>query len=1337
MKSKGSNKKRTSIFKRILLPLLVMLLIEAVAFFLAFRLSGTRVSLIDNAKDSLRQSLEKRELSLNRELTEQSLSLNEVSTYIDSLVSELDIKGTVTEYLNSDKNSNDFLIATAGELLLNMRIHSGSGIFVILSNGMEDGYSTTEMSFDGIYLRNTSNDTNHQNILIERGSEQVFTALGIPMDSYWKPNFRYDPSDERSMEYYFSSFLAAKADSSLNESDYGYWSLPFSLSGVKGSYDVITYTQPLISDSGEVYGVIGIEVPVKKLMSILNMDKSSAVNIGYAVARYDKKVGTSEGVEVMATSGASVAQICKYGDIISFGNTDLGEEIFQLNQRKWFGSDVYAGINDTKLYGSNAVFADQQWSVIAFTDSNSFYVTTNKVIISIIIAALAALASGVILIVATARKITQPIIRTCENVHRISGNYEFLDKTGVSELDELIDAMNISVEKRRNMELQLREERQRFLTALESSSDILFEYECSSDTLTLFNLDAEEQVQVLPNMSENIVAIVHPDDIHLIEELLVSTENRHIECRVREELGLDLGFHWSRVSCKPVRDSDDNITKYVGNMKDIRNEKALALAKEEAMKRDCITGLYYADEASIRIKRRLENPNITGHSALILVDLDNFTELNGYYGVYHCDVILSQIGRFIKNSLSEGDIASRFGGDEFLILINRKNKNNINVYTEKLHKHISEIYTGDNQNLTLTSTTVVAGAEKGDNLETLLKLLKSTIVKEKISRKNSITYCNKSGFDADSAASELKINEIVSKYNAEEYQLSTMVFNIFERANDLGSSINVLLAEIGEQYNLDSIIIHEFDMDFYTSVITNEWYSKKGGMLQSDMDRHYNAWNTGLVKKPPTIKRYTEKEMKLICDQYLNQDTFAIDKNSHLWSHKQNIESGKDNIGFYDKPVLSYSIIDTGEIYGCIIFSSNDINRCWTREEVGEIREIVKIMSAYVVKSKHDLASKAKSDFLSRMSHEIRTPMNAIIGMTHIARNSTEDKEKLDDCLRKIDSSTKYLISLINDILDMSKIESGKMVLAPQPNDINQLIDGLSIVIETTTSAKNISFVIERNISYSSLVFDNMKLNQVLINLLGNAVKFTPHGGSIRLRIEELEQTENNITLRFDVIDTGIGISEENRKRIFNSFEQAESTTSLRYGGTGLGLSISSNIVKMMGGSLRVESKLNEGSDFYFILTFEKAEEIEKPDAKPAKNKETEDDSTVLSGKRVLIVEDNELNIEIADAILTELGAETEMAENGQIAVDKFSASEVDYYDLILMDIRMPVMDGLTATRAIRTLERPDARTVPIVAMSANAFDEDMKTSIDSGMNGHLAKPIDIPKLIETFKSLF
>ncbi len=1334
MKSKGSNRKRTSIFKRIFFPLLAMLLIEAVTFFLAFRLSGTRLSLIDNAKDSLRQSLEKRELALNRELTEQSLSLNEVSSYIDGLVKELDTKGSVAEYLNSDKNSDKFLIDTAGELLLNMRIHSGSGTFVILSNGMEDGYLTEEMSFKGIYLRNTNSDSSHSNILIERGSEQVFTALGIPMDSYWSPHFKYDPNEEKSMEYYFESFLAAKADPSLDESDYGYWSSPFTLSGVKGSYDVITYTQPLISDNGEVYGVVGIEVPVKKLMSVLNMDKSSAVNIGYAVARYDKNVGTAEGVEVMATSGASVEQVCKFGDIISFGNTDLGSEIYQLNQRKWFGSDVYAGINDTKLYSNSAVFSAQQWSVIAFTDSNSFYVTTNKVVINICIAAAVALASGLILVLLTARQITYPIIRTCENVHRISGSYEFLEKTGVSEVDELIDAMNLSVEKRMNMELQLREERQRFLTALESSSNILFEYECGSDTLTLYNLDAEEQVQVVPNLSESIIAIVHPDDIHLIEELLVSTENRHIECRVREELGLDLGFYWSRVSCKPVRDDENNIVRYVGNMKDIRNEKALALAKEEAMKRDCITGLYNADEASIRIKSRLDNPNITGHSALILVELDSFTDLNSFYGVYHCDVILSQIGRFIKKSLSEGDIASRFGGDEFLVLLNRKDKDEIKDFAERLHAHIANIYTGENQNLSLNSTIVVAEAAKGDSFEVLLKLLKTTVVKRKTEEKGTITYCSTSGFNVGAVLPELKINEILSKYNPEEYQFSTMVFNIFERANDLNSSINVLLAEIGERYNLDSILIHEVDFDFYTSVITNEWNAEGIESMQSEVERDTDSGNA-FIRKQPGIKRYSEQEMKRIFNRYKTNDTIVLDKNSPLWAVKQKIEGSKETLGFYDKPVLTYSIIDTGELYGCFIFTSNDADRIWKDNEITELREIVKIMSAYVVKSKHDLASKAKSEFLSRMSHEIRTPMNAIIGMTHIARNSTEDKEKLDDCLKKIDSSTKYLISLVNDILDMSKIESGKMVLAPEPNDINQLIDSLSIVIETTTSAKNIRFIIERSLSHSMLVFDSMKLNQVLINILGNAVKFTPEGGSIRLKVDELEETENTVTLRFDVIDTGIGISEENRKRIFNSFEQAESTTSLRYGGTGLGLSISSSIVKMMGGSLRVDSKLNEGSDFYFTLTFEKSGEIIMAPEKPSKD--VDDDTPVLSGKRVLIVEDNELNIEIADAILSELGAETEMAENGKIAVDMFSASEADYYDLILMDIRMPVMDGLSATRAIRTLERPDARSVPIVAMSANAFDEDMKTSIESGMNGHLAKPIDIPKLIETFRAIF
>ncbi|MBQ7981284.1 MAG: response regulator, partial [Oscillospiraceae bacterium] len=263
-------------------------------------------------------------------------------------------------------------------------------------------------------------------------------------------------------------------------------------------------------------------------------------------------------------------------------------------------------------------------------------------------------------------------------------------------------------------------------------------------------------------------------------------------------------------------------------------------------------------------------------------------------------------------------------------------------------------------------------------------------------------------------------------------------------------------------------------------------------------------------------------------------------------------------------------------------------------------------------------------------------------------------------------------------------------------------------------------------IEHKHLLGDPLKLNQILVNIMGNAVKFTSSGG-IRLKVDEAPtDDEGIINVSFSVKDTGIGISEENLGKIFNSFEQADRDTVRKYGGTGLGLAISSNLVKLLGGKLEVRSELGKGSEFFFTIPM-KITEIPENDGCGC---EGEVDFT---SKRVLIVEDDELNIEIAKTLIEAEGIQTELAENGQAAVDKFCASEENYYDAILMDIRMPVMDGIEATKRIRNTDRLDAFTVPIIAMTANAFDEDMKKSVDCGMNGHLTKPIDMTKVMQTF----
>lgn len=424
---------------------------------------------------------------------------------------------------------------------------------------------------------------------------------------------------------------------------------------------------------------------------------------------------------------------------------------------------------------------------------------------------------------------------------------------------------------------------------------------------------------------------------------------------------------------------------------------------------------------------------------------------------------------------------------------------------------------------------------------------------------------------------------------------------------------------------------------------------------------------------------------------------------------------------------LYSAIYEEGEFKGAIVFEHSDPLFVWPRDMKTKLKEVSKIISTHITKANADIASKAKTEFLSRMSHEIRTPMNAIVGMTSIAQSVVGDDKKVAECLDKINTSTQYLLSLINDVLDMSRIESGSMSVCQEAFRLEKLVSEIVVLMSPQAEDKSIDLVTDCSYADMLLIGDELRLNQVLINIIGNALKFTPEHGTITISVNQIMQEDDAATIRFSVKDTGIGINENNLERIFNAFEQAEANTARRFGGTGLGLAISSNLVKLMGGKLDVKSEEGRGSEFFFTLQFPIALDQEKKavELEPVK----EEEEIQFQECRLLVVEDNDLNAEIAQTVLEMVGIETERACDGQQAVDLFQQSEVGYFDAILMDIRMPVMDGLEATRRIRTLGKEDSRTIPIIAMTANAFDEDMKKSIESGMNGHLSKPIDINKL--------
>ena len=378
-------------------------------------------------------------------------------------------------------------------------------------------------------------------------------------------------------------------------------------------------------------------------------------------------------------------------------------------------------------------------------------------------------------------------------------------------------------------------------------------------------------------------------------------------------------------------------------------------------------------------------------------------------------------------------------------------------------------------------------------------------------------------------------------------------------------------------------------------------------------------------------------------------------------------------------------------------------------------------------------ANQAKSDFLSRMSHEMRTPMNAIIGMTKIAGNS-EDISKLKYCLSIIGVSSEHLLGIINDILDMSKIEAGKLVLENAPMNIEKMLMKVRTIICDTMEKKKqkLNVVLAKDMP-QDYIADDLRLSQVLTNLLSNAVKFTPEHGEITLTVEKTGEQGNMATLRFSVADTGIGMTEDQIAHLFNAFEQLDGSISRKYGGTGLGLAISKSIVEKMGGRIWAESEPGAGSTLVFEVMLERPSRDKNSASESVRESpQTETKTAVpdLSGVNAILVEDVEINREIFIALLEPTRMSIDIAENGLIAVNKFKDNH-EKYDIVIMDIQMPEMDGYQATRTIRQMDVPKAKTIPIIAMTANAFKEDIEHCLACGMNDHLAKPIDEKLVIE------
>ena len=757
------------------------------------------------------------------------------------------------------------------------------------------------------------------------------------------------------------------------------------------------------------------------------------------------------------------------------------------------------------------------------------------------------------------------------------------------------------------------------------------------------------------------------------------------------------GSYWCRQTLSVIRiDKNGAPQLVIGILEDINRQKEMELALLEARSRDRLTGLYNRETGIQMIQDYLSRRPAREHGMLVLLDMDDFDIINQKEGRVFADAVLQETADLLKAETKPDDILIRLGGDEFMLFLKKRDRKTASQTGARLARLARNILEKTERDIQVSVSVGMCSTEAAGDYNPLYRCAASTLkfVKEN-NKGTACCYLDAQIADARLAqidTEEHLINEIETGSSLADGDLSSFALDLLGKTKSLDDAVSLLLARVGKTCGFDRVSIIEANRAYLTYRFSYQWARRRSD-LQLGQDF------------------YVSEEDFELCSAMYDEDGLA----------DHNLRDGISDIA----SCLHAGIWDYGEYVGSMSFEVDKKGFVWTKEHRKLLMELVKIVPSFIMKSKADAISQAKTDFLSRMSHEIRTPMNAISGMTTIAKSVVHDSAKTLDCLEKIESSNVYLLNLVNDILDMSRIESGKLELNYGTLDLSQLLESLNSLFHAQAQEKGLSMRLEDGRVRNRLLrADSLRLNQVLVNMIGNAVKFTSQGG-ITVRVEELE-TEPKAVYRFSVMDTGCGIEPSSLSRIFNPFEQADASTASRQGGTGLGLSISYRLVQMMGGILEVQSEVGKGSRFFFTLAFSYA---------PEEVSEQADTKTPVSlpdfhDRRILLAEDNELNREIAQTLLEMNGLTVECAANGQEALELFCSEEPGRFDAILMDIRMPVMDGLEATRRIRTCGHPDARTIPIIALSANAFDEDSKKSLESGMNGHLSKPIEVEKLL-------
>lgn len=1294
-------KKKKSLWNIFLIPILIIVFVQGAVPFLTLIFSGIR-SNMENAVIGLdSHTVENRKVVLENDMIEQWSSVYKESDSLSSALTKVlsDHQMDMQGFMGSGKVQEEYLETVFYDMVEVLQYNSTSGIFLVLGN---DGDTDSEGEYKGFWVRDSDPQTktaSRTDLLMERGSKVLSQNMSISLDTSWHTDFHFQGNGKRDADdFFYQPYITAEnyVDSRTSMKNLGYWSKPFILEDFyKDNHKMITYSAPLVYDK-TVYGVLGIEVGVNDLTKFFQVkDLDSDLNAGFALV-VDHGNGNYEGI---AGEGALYDAVSRDGS--DFVLEEPVQENLRLVQGAAIGKQqIYGLVSNLELYSRNVPYEDTQWALCGFVTEDSVYGLISDVYERILGAILGSALMAVILVYFLVQYATEPVYHLVESVRGgVKGIHGF-QESGIQELDELHKVIENLTDTQMQTENQLLEEKERYRIAVESSQDAFFTYKCKEKLLEIVNSKGNDGVwdcgkhpEFLDNDS------IHPaDKAKLVNAVKSSDGVLDVDFRLQHANG---EFQWVNLSGSITFDENKERSRVVGCIHNVHQHKLLEQAQKRKQIYDSITSFYRLG-SGLEVVETLCRDDPEG--VLVLLEIQQFSKIDERYGLIFGDIILEQFAGLLAKRFQEdglnGGIYIRAGADQMLVWLPVCTTGPIVRSVQGLEKDFGALT--DEKHLSLSLKCGIAVTGSRNSLSEALEQTKTALTAARHGKQEIMFYEELSTVEK-ACAVDVAFAEVASLERLKEMTLSSIALNLFDRDGDTSVVLDILALKLQEKYHLTDIVITHFNGEYMVNNLLYCWktWEKKDG------------WD-GMV-------HCSEKQYQHFVETQEMQQ--LLTSGESIWKEPliQPFASGRNDIVFH--------MTDNGQYSGSIVFRDIDQDVLEKKEECKCLEEISAIIQNRLNLERHDLSAKAKSDFLARMSHEIRTPMNGIIGMTEIALKDGQTEERRIDCLRKIEYSSEYLLGLINDILDMSKIESGKMRLIEEKCNLMEMIQGLRPLLEAKLNENNIQYIADIQLKNHWFMADSLRLNQVLVNLLGNALKYSRPDGHVWLTVRETEEEKGFSNLYFQVRDDGIGIAPEKQQLIFRQFEQADNSENARKQGTGLGLAISRRIVRMMDSDIKLESEPGKGSSFSFNVKLQ-------PVSGEKTTVTSQPEEISFPGKRILVVEDNELNMEIICTILENYGIKTEQAVNGKEAVRRMEESVPGYYDMIFMDIMMPEMDGLEATRTIRNLDREDCKKIPIYAMSANAFDEDVKRSLASGMNGHLSKPVNLQVLEKTLQKV-